>query len=160
MAHQLEPPPRRARLRHLEQDQLRSAERVNVLKRDGRDDGRDEAAPHHVAVVGERVELLQPEEHAAERAPERDGDARCGCGGEKLALPCCSGSLSGALAAVALGGSVAPRTFVLVVLAQHAGKEERPAARDVDEGAFFSEGEAGGDGEGEAEGLDEENPWT
>ena len=55
---------------------------------------------------------------------------------------------------------MATRTFVLVVLAQHAGKEGRPAARDVDEGAFFSEGEAGGDGEGEAESFDEKNPWT
>ena len=53
-AHQLESSPCVADTRHLEQNELRSAKRVDVLQRDGRDDARDEPAPHHVALVAKR----------------------------------------------------------------------------------------------------------
>ncbi len=49
-------------------------------------------------------------------------------------------------------------TFVLPILLEHAGEEERPAAGDVNERAFLAEGQAGCYSERETESLDEEHP--
>ena len=50
------------------------------------------------------------------------------------------------------------RTFVLVVLAEQAGEEIRPAACDMHEGPLFAEGEPRCDSEREADGFDEKHP--
>lgn len=59
--HQLEGPPCRARLGHLEEHQLRRSERVDVLQGHRCNDRGHEAAPQNLAIVGERIELFQPE---------------------------------------------------------------------------------------------------
>lgn len=78
MAYQLERTPCRRMLVDLEQHQLRRPERVDILQRHRRDDRRDERAPHHVAVRRKGIELLQPEQHAAQRAAKRDRHTRGG----------------------------------------------------------------------------------
>lgn len=70
VTHQFECSPNGPGLGDLEQHKLRRPERVDVLQRYSGDNRRDEAAPHHVAVVEERVELLETEQHAAQGASE------------------------------------------------------------------------------------------
>lgn len=118
---------------NLEEDDLPRAERVDETQPGCSDHCAEEAAEHDFCaeVVGY---LLEGEEDAAYGRAKGYSYACCACGGEDLAS----------------------FALVVLVLAEEAADDVAYARGDVDEGAFFAEGEARGDGEGEADGFGKE----